>query len=35
MQVEVEADLAACYNNRPGLAMVDSSKGITNLHVPR
>jgi len=33
-QVEIEADLAACYNSRPGLAMVDSSKGITNLHVP-
>jgi len=31
---EVEADLAACYTTRPGLAMVDSSKGITNLHVP-
>merc|ERR1712025_955252 len=31
---EVEADLAACYVTRPGLAMVDSSKGITNLHVP-
>jgi len=33
-QVEVESDLAACYSARPGLAMVDSSKGITNLHVP-
>jgi len=33
-QMEVEADLAACYTSRPGLAMVDSSKGITNLHVP-
>lgn len=31
---EVEADLTACYATRPGLAMVDSSKGITNLHVP-
>jgi len=33
-QGEVEADLAATYTSRPGLAMVDSSKGITNLHVP-
>jgi len=31
---EVEADLMHCYNTKPGLAMVDSSKGITNLHVP-
>ena len=30
----IEADLAAVYNERPELAMVDSSKGITNLHVP-
>jgi len=30
----VEADLAAVYQARPELAMVDSSKGITNLHVP-
>lgn len=29
-----EADLAACYQTRPPLAMVDSRKGITNLHVP-
>jgi len=33
-KIEVEADLLHCYNTRPGLAMVDSSKGITNLHVP-
>jgi len=33
-QIEVEADIKHCYNSRPGLAMVDSSKGITNLHVP-
>jgi isocitrate dehydrogenase len=33
-QKEIEADLEACYANRPDLAMVDSSKGITNLHVP-
>jgi isocitrate dehydrogenase len=30
----IEADLAAVYETRPPLAMVDSSKGITNLHVP-
>ena len=30
----IEADFDACYASRPGLAMVDSSKGITNLHVP-
>jgi len=33
-QAEVEADITAVYNSRPGLAMVDSNKGITNLHVP-
>ena len=30
----LEADLAAVYEARPRLAMVDSTKGITNLHVP-
>ena len=30
----VEADIAAVYATRPALAMVDSDKGITNLHVP-
>jgi isocitrate dehydrogenase len=30
----IEADIQAVYASRPGLAMVDSSKGITNLHVP-
>jgi isocitrate dehydrogenase len=30
----IEADLQAVYTSRPPLAMVDSSKGITNLHVP-
>ncbi len=30
----IEADLEAVYATRPPLAMVDSSKGITNLHVP-
>jgi isocitrate dehydrogenase len=31
---EVEADLDACYAKRARLAMVNSDKGITNLHVP-
>lgn len=31
---EIEADIQACYQARPELAMVDSDKGITNLHVP-
>ncbi|MFT7685186.1 MAG: isocitrate dehydrogenase [Candidatus Azotimanducaceae bacterium] len=31
---EIEADLRACYENRPESAMVDSDRGITNLHVP-
>jgi isocitrate dehydrogenase len=30
----IEADLQAVQASRPPLAMVDSSKGITNLHVP-
>lgn len=30
----VEADFAAVYKKRPELAMVNSDKGITNLHVP-
>ena len=33
-RAEVESDLAAVYINRPELAMVNSDKGITNLHVP-
>jgi isocitrate dehydrogenase len=33
-KVEIEADIAAVYEKRPALAMVDSRKGITNLHVP-
>jgi len=33
-EAEIEADIAAAYASRPGLAMVDSAKGITNLHVP-
>ncbi|MFO7576928.1 MAG: NADP-dependent isocitrate dehydrogenase [Pelovirga sp.] len=33
-KAEIEADINACYATRPALAMVDSRKGITNLHVP-
>ncbi|HNP36015.1 MAG TPA: NADP-dependent isocitrate dehydrogenase [Woeseiaceae bacterium] len=31
---EIEADINAVYETRPRLAMVNSDKGITNLHVP-
>lgn len=31
---EIEDDLRACYEVRPEVAMVDSDRGITNLHVP-
>jgi len=31
---EIEADIEAVYKTRPELAMVNSDKGITNLHVP-
>ena len=31
---EIESDLHACQEHRPRLAMVDSSKGITNFHSP-
>ncbi len=31
---KIEADILACYENRPAIAMVDSDKGISNLHVP-
>jgi isocitrate dehydrogenase len=30
----IEADIAAAYEQGPALAMVDSDRGITNLHVP-
>ena len=30
----IEADIKAVYANRPAVAMVNSDKGITNLHVP-
>ena len=31
---EIEADIQAVYKSNPALAMVNSDKGITNLHVP-
>lgn len=31
---EIEADIQDCLKNGPALAMVDSDRGITNLHVP-
>lgn len=31
---EIEADIQAVYTTRPDMAMVDSDRGITNLHVP-
>ncbi|MBT5549128.1 MAG: NADP-dependent isocitrate dehydrogenase [Nitrospina sp.] len=33
-QKEIDADIQACVQNGPDLAMVDSDKGITNFHVP-
>ena len=33
-RAEIEADIAECFANGPDMAMVDSDKGITNLHVP-
>jgi len=33
-KAEIEADILAVYASRPAIAMVDSDKGITNLHVP-
>jgi isocitrate dehydrogenase len=33
-QEEIKADIEACYKTRPDLAMVNSDRGITNLHVP-
>jgi isocitrate dehydrogenase len=33
-QAQIEADMQDLYKNRPDLAMVNSDKGITNLHVP-
>lgn len=33
-RAEIEADIRACYINRPEICMVDSDRGISNLHVP-
>lgn len=33
-KASIEADIQACFENQPELAMVDSDKGITNLNVP-
>jgi len=33
-RAEIEADIAAVYAVNPALAMVDSDKGISNLHIP-
>ena len=33
-RAQIEADIESVYSSRPELAMVDSGKGITNLHVP-
>ncbi len=33
-QAAIKADIEAVYATRPAIAMVDSDKGITNLHVP-
>ena len=34
VKTEVEAEIKKCFTEGPDLAMVDSDKGITNLHVP-
>ncbi len=34
LRAEIEADIRDTYKTRPELAMVNSDKGITNLHVP-
>ena len=33
-RLEIESTIRACYLHRPELAMVDSDRGISNLHVP-
>ncbi len=33
-RAEIESVVQVCYQNRPEMAMVNSDKGITNLHVP-
>ena len=34
LQADIKADIEAVYADQPDIAMVDSDKGITNLHVP-
>tara|TARA_B110000902_G_scaffold44295_1_gene49480 strand:- start:2531 stop:4759 length:2229 start_codon:yes stop_codon:yes gene_type:complete len=34
LRTEIERDIQACYIDRPAIAMVNSDKGISNLHVP-
>lgn len=34
LREKIEADIMDCYKGRPAIAMVDSDKGISNLHVP-
>ena len=34
LREKIQADIQSCYDNGPDLAMVNSDKGITNLHVP-
>jgi len=34
LREKIETDIMACYKDRPAIAMVDSDKGISNLHVP-
>lgn len=34
LREDIEEDLHACHEHRPELAMVDSKKGISNLHAP-
>lgn len=33
-QDEIKRDINACYLDRPPIAMVDSDRGISNLHIP-
>jgi isocitrate dehydrogenase len=33
-RTEIEREIFACYADRPPIAMVDSDKGVSNLHVP-
>jgi len=34
VRLEIESDISGCYGSRAWVAMVNSDKGITNLHVP-